>query len=182
MTTEVQPTSLKDIATRTAVLAALADVINAELKTAKADLQAGLKAAKAETGTQQIGVSLPDGQDIGKATLVQPKPAAAIVDEKAFLAWVREVRPSEIVRRFITEVRPAWAALVLKEITAAGTAEWADPETGVIHTVPGVQLQGRAAYTRMTVPDEGQEAIAAAWRNGQLTGLGLPQLTAGGEK
>lgn len=178
MTTETQPT-LKDVGTRTAVLAALADVINTELKASKAELQQRLKAAKEDTGTQQIGLSLPDGQDVGKASLVQPKPAAVIVDEKAFLAWVSEVRPGEIVRRFVTEVRPAWAALVLKEITAAGVARWCDKDTGELHDVPGVQLEGRAAYTRMTIPDEGHEAIAASWRNGQLAGLGLPQLTAG---
>jgi hypothetical protein len=181
MTTETQPT-LKDVATRTAVLTTLADFINAELKASKAELQQRLKAAKEDTGTQQIGLSLPDGQDVGKATLVQPKAAAVIVDEKAFLAWVRQVRPSEIVSRVVTEVRPAWAALVLKEITAAGAVKWCDKDTGELHDVPGVQMQGRAAYTLMTVPDEGRDAIAAAWRNGQLAALGLPQLTAGGEQ
>ncbi|MGW7001326.1 hypothetical protein ACWGCW_00510 [Streptomyces sp. NPDC054933] len=170
--------SLKDIATRTAVLSALADVINGELKAAKAELQEGLKAAKQESGTQQIGVSLPDGHDIGKVSLVQPKAAAVVVDEEAFRAWVRSVRPSEIVTRLVTEVRPAWAALVLKEVTAAGVAQWCDPETGELHDVPGVQMQGRAAYTRMAVPDDGREAIAAAWQNGQLAHLVLPQLAA----
>jgi hypothetical protein len=172
--------SLKDAATRTAVLSALADLITGELKAAKADLQAELKAAKERTGTQQIGVSLPDGSDIGKASLVQPKAAAVVTDPDAFVKWVMAVRPGEIVRRFVTEVRPAWQALVLKELTAAGVAQWCDKETGELHDVPGVQMQGRAAYTRLTVPDEGQTAIAEAWRSGQLAHLGLPQLTAGG--
>lgn len=170
--------SLKDIATRTAVLSALAEAINDELKAAKKGLQEGLKAAKDETGTQQIGVSLPDGQDIGKVSLVQPKAAAIVTDDKAFLEWVRGVRPGEITTRLVTEVRPAWAALVLKEITAAGVVQWCDPETGELHDVPGVQMQGRSAYTRMTVPDAGRDAIATAWRNGQLAQLSIPQITA----
>lgn len=172
--------SLKDAATRTAVLSALAEALNAELKTAKTELQAELKAAKEQTGTQQIGVALPDGQDVGKVSLVQPKAAAGVVDEAAFREWVRTVRPGEVTSRVVTEVRPAWRDLVLKQISAVGVVQWADPETGELHDVPGVEMQGRAAYTRMTVPDEGKAAIAEAWRTGQLGHLVLPQLTAGG--
>ncbi|MER6607328.1 MULTISPECIES: hypothetical protein [Actinomycetes] len=171
--------SLKDIAARAAILTTLHEAIGDELKAAKKELQDGLRAAKEETGTQQIGLSLPDGQDIGKATLVQPKAAAAVTDPDLFLKWAREVRPTEISSRLVTEVRPAWQALVLKEVTATGRAEWADPETGVIHEVPGVALQGRTAYTRMTVPDEKRELIAEAWRSGALSHLPLPQITGG---
>lgn len=171
--------NLKDIATRTAVLTALAEAVDKELKDAKKELQEGLKAAKAESGTQQIGISLDEGQDIGKASLVQPKATAAITDPDKFLAWAREVRPTEVVTRLVTEVRPAWSSLVLKQIAAAGAAQWADPENGVIHDVPGVELQGRAAYTRMTVPDAGREAIARAWFEGRLAHLNLLQLEAG---
>lgn len=174
--------SVKDAATRAAVLSTLADLIGAELKTAKAELQAGLKAAKEETGTQKVGVSLPDGRDVGTASLVQPKAAAVVTDAEAFLNWARTVRPDEVVRRFVTEVRPAWQELVLKELTAAGVAQWCDKETGEVHDVPGVQMQGRAAYTRLSVPDEGTAAIAEAWREGRLTAAVLPELTAGGSE
>lgn len=171
--------TLKDIAARTAVLSALADYINDELKSSKRELQEGLKQAKQETGAQQIGMELPDGRDIGKVSLVQPKAAAVITDPDKFLAWAREVRPSEVATRLVTEVRPAWQALVLKQITAAGVVQWADPDNGVIHDVPGVELQGRAAYTRLTVPDAGREAIAEAWRNGQLAHLDVLQIEGG---
>jgi len=172
--------SLKDAARRAAVLSALVDAIGAELKTAKADLQAELKAAKEETGTQQVGVTLPDGQDVGKVSLVQPKAAAVVTDEKAFREWVATVRPGEVASRVVTEVRPAWAALVLKEATAAGVARWCDKETGELHDVPGMEIQGRTSYTRMTLPDEGRAAIAEAWRTRQIDHLILPQLTQGG--
>lgn len=167
--------SLKDAATRAAVLTALAEAIGDELKTAKADLQAELKAAKESTGTQQVGVSVL-GKDVGKISLVQPKAAAVIVDEKAFREWVRSVREGEVVSRVVTEVRPAWRDLVLKQIGAVGVVQWADPDTGEVHDVPGVEMQGRAAYTRMTVPEEGKAAIAEAWRTGQLGHLVLPQI------
>ncbi|MEU7010400.1 hypothetical protein [Streptomyces sp. NPDC046332] len=168
--------TLKDIAERAAVLGALHDAIGAELKQAKADLQAGLKAAKEETGTQQIGMTL-GAQDIGKVTLVQPKAQATVTDLDALTKWVRTVAKSEVTARVVTEIRPAWLTLLLKQLTATGRPEWADPETGVIHDVPGVAMQGRTAHTRMTVTDTGQQAIAEAWRTGQLTHLVLPQLT-----
>lgn len=173
---------LKDTATRTAVLSVLADVINAELKASKAELQQGLKAAKAETGTQQVGMELPDGQDIGKATLVQPKATAVVTGPDLLIEWVRENAPAgSITSRVVTEIRPSYLKVLLAEITAAGVAQWCDKETGEVHDVPGVQIQGRAAYTRTTIPDTGKQAIAQAWREGALTNMVLPELTAGGE-
>ncbi|MEU7381517.1 hypothetical protein AB0A91_16245 [Streptomyces sp. NPDC042207] len=171
--------SLKDTARAVAVLSTLADAIGGQLKDAKKELEAGLRAAKEETGTQKISVSLGEGQDIGTASLVQPKAAAAVTDPDKFTAWVIENHASEITRRFVTEVKPGFQKKILTEITAAGVAEWADPETGVIHEVPGVAMQGRAAYTRLTVPDAGKDAIAQAWREGRL-GAAVPPAIAPG--
>jgi hypothetical protein len=168
--------SLKDTAARAAVLSTLHDAIGAELKTAKRELEDGLRKAKTETGTQKISVSLDEGQDVGTISLVQPKAAAAVTDAEKFTAWVMENFATEIERKFVTSVKPGFQKKLLDQITAAGVAEWADPETGVIHEVPGVAMQGRAAYTRMTVPDVGKAAIAQAWREGRLGGSVPPAL------
>jgi len=162
--------SLKDTARTVAVLSALHEAIGGQLKTAKKDLETGLKDAKDETGTQKISVSLAEGHDIGTISLVQPKAAAAVTDADAFIAWVVENFATEVERKFVTSVKPGFQKKILDQITAAGVTEWADPENGVIHAVPGVTLQGRAAYTRLTVPDEGKAAIAEAWREGRLNG------------
>jgi hypothetical protein len=172
--------SLKDTARTVAVLSTLADAIGDQLKTAKKELETGLREAKAETGTQKISVSLDDAEgqskDVGSVSLVQPKAAASVTDPEAFAAWVVENYSTEITRRFVTEVKPGFQKKILAEITAAGVAEWADPETAVIHEVPGVTMQGRAAYTRLTVPDAGKAAIAEAWRAGRLPGAVPPAL------
>lgn len=173
--------SLKDIAAQTAVLTTLYDRIGEELKKAKADLQAELRKAKDESGTRQIGAELPDGTPVAKVTLVTPNPVATVTDPEAFLAWVRDQHPAgaeNIVRRFVTEVRPAFSKALLDEMTAAGVPQWCDPETGEVHTVPGVELQGRAAHHRFTFEKNGRDLVAQAWQAGQLTGLGLPQLAA----
>jgi hypothetical protein len=159
---------LKDTAARAAILTTLHDAIGDQLKDAKKELEAGLRTAKAETGTQKISVSLDEGQDIGTVSLVQPKAAAAITNTDEFTTWVIENFATEVERKFVTAVKPGFQKKLLAEITAAGVAEWADPDTGVIHQVPGVAMQGRSAYTRMTVLDEGKAAIAQAWRDGRL--------------
>ena len=171
--------SMKEAAARAAVLDTLHKAIGDELKAAKRELEVGLRAAKAETGTQKVAISL-DEQDIGTASLVQPAAAAVVADAEKFKAWVMDHYASEIERKFVTEVRSSFTTRLLKEMTAAGVAQWADPETGEIHDVPGVAMQGRAAYTRMTVPDSGKQAIARAWQSGGLSHLVLPQITSGG--
>ena len=161
--------SLKETAAQAAVLDTLHKAIGDELKVVKKDLEAGLKDAKAETGTQKVTISLGEDQpDVGSVSLVQPKAAAVVADEEAFKQWVMDHYGSEIERRFITDVRASFTARLLKEMTAAGVAQWCDKETGEVHDVPGIEMQGRAAYTRMTVPDEGKAAIAEAWREGRL--------------
>lgn len=172
--------NIKDTAKRAAILDTLHKAIGDELKAAKRELEDGLRAAKAETGTQKIAISLDEQQDIGAATLVQPAAAAIVTNDEKYKAWVMDHYASEIKRKFVTEVRAAFTARLLKEMTAAGVAQWADPETGEIHDVPGVEMQGRTAYTRMTVPDAGKQAIVEAWQSGALSHLVLPQLTAGG--
>lgn len=172
--------SLKDTAARAAVLATLHAAIGDELKATKRELEDGLRAAKAETGTQKVTISLSEQQDIGTASLVQPQAAAIVADAEKFKAWVMEHYGSEIERKFVAEVRASFTARLLKEMTAAGVAQWADPETGEIHDVPGVEMQGRAAYTRVTVPESGKQAISEAWQSGALAHMVLPQLTAGG--
>ena len=59
--------SLKDTAARVAVLDTLHKAIGDELKAAKRELEAGLRAAKADTGTQKVTISLAEQQDIGTA-------------------------------------------------------------------------------------------------------------------
>jgi hypothetical protein len=167
--------SLKDTARTVAALDTLHKAIGEHLKTGKQELEAGLKAAKAETGTQKISISLDDdkgqSQDIGTVSLVQPKAVAAVIDDDKFTAWVVENFATEVERKFVTSVKPGFQKKVLDQITAAGVTDWADPETGFIHEVPGVSMTGRAAYTRMTITDVGKDAIPQAWREGRLASV-----------
>ncbi|MFD4394703.1 hypothetical protein [Kitasatospora sp. NPDC058478] len=172
--------SLKDTAGRAAVLQALYEEIGEQLKAAKAEQAAGMKAARQESGTTRIEATLPDGTVVAKVALVAPQPAAEVVDNAAFLEWVRDNRPDQIKREFVTSVREAFVKSLLKELTAAGVPQWVDQETGVVHDVPGVRMQPRAAHTRTTWEAEGPGRVAEAWRSGALAALVLPELTSGG--
>jgi len=149
--------SLKDAAARAAMLAALHSAVGDELAAAKKEVDAGLKAAKKESGTTQIAAELPDGTRVAKVTLVSPDPAATVTDDKAFLAWVREVHPQQIHSRLVVEHRArklglglhlnALAVAAAHELGAAamiGTSGTADGQDRFharfgFHPVPGTR-------------------------------------------
>lgn len=171
--------TIKDTAGRVAVLATLAERINDQLKLAKQDLAGELATAHQEHGTKQIGAALPDGATVAKVSWVTPGAQAVVVDDAAFLAWVVKNRPDQVERRFVTDVREAYTKALLKELTAAGVTQWCDPETGELHDVPGVKIQGRAAYQRLTFEESGQQRVIDAWRAGDLLGQVMPELEGG---
>lgn len=170
--------SLKDMATRVAALDTLKRRVADELDAARVELQAAMVEAKAVSGTQRIGFGL-GSVELGTATLVDPVATAMVVDDAALMAWVRQVAPSEVTSRVVTEVRPAWRSQLLKDLTAAGEATWVDPVTGEIHEVPGIEFQDRAAYAKVSMPATGKAAMAEAWRTGTVWRLAMPELTAG---
>jgi hypothetical protein len=173
--------SLKEAAAREAYLKTLLDVVNDAYKEARAETQEALDAAALETGARQVAVALPDGPDIATVSLASGEAAAKVTDLDAFTAWVRETVPSEIERRFITEVREAFTKKLLAELTASGSTEWADPNSGVIHEVPGVAIAPSRARTHsVRFKTDGRDKVMAAWREGRLTAAILPELTAGG--
>jgi hypothetical protein len=169
---------MQELALEEAALKTLADAIGDRLKDVKAQMQEALN----ETGASRVEAKLPDGTKVATISMTSPKPAAVVTDPDLYLKWVREHSPANITSRLVTEVRPAYTTALLAEMTAAGTAEVADKETGVVEEVPGVEIKATRSRTHSVRPvDGGREAIAEAWRTGALAHLALPQITAGGE-
>jgi hypothetical protein len=172
--------TLKDAAAREAYLKTLLDAVDGAYKATRAEVQELLDAAARETGTQKLGVALPDGTQVATVSLSSGSAEARVTDQDAFTAWVRTEFPSEVERQFVTTVRASFTARVLKELTAAGSTEWADPESGVIHDVPGVQMTPARARTHsVRFAKTGRDDVMAAWRKGLLAHVALPELTAG---
>ncbi|WP_406123087.1 hypothetical protein OHQ89_12750 [Streptomyces canus] len=173
--------SLKEAAAREAYLKTLLDVVDDAYKAARAETRLHLDKAAEETGTRQVAVTLPDGPDIATVSLSAGEGAAKVTDPEKFKAWVLENYGSEIKREFVTSVQPAFEKKLLAEMTAAKSTEWADKETGVVHEVPGVEIApARARTHNVRFKKDGRDKVMAAWRDGRLVNVALPELTAGG--
>jgi hypothetical protein len=166
---------LQALAIEEAALKTLADAVNDRLKEVKATMQEAL----VTSGASRVDAALPDGTKVATISRSDPKPAAVVTDSDAFLKWVRTYSPHNVTSRVVTEVRPAYTTALLAEMTAAGTAVVADKETGVVEDVPGVEVRATRSLTHSVRPTkDGREAIAAAWRDGKLAHLNLPQIAA----
>lgn len=187
--TAPDPAAIRDAVTRQAVLGALLDEVKAAYQDARRDAHDLLEAQHKVTGSTKTDALLPDGTKVASVSRQGGERAAQVTDEDAFAAWVRDTYPSEftvdiIPAKVVTGVRPAFAAKVLGEATAAGVARYVDPETAELHILPGVEIRpSRAASHRITYtrgskaqPTAGRDAIAAAWREGNLAALVLPAL------
>jgi hypothetical protein len=167
---------LAQLALEEAALKALSDTVNDRLKEVKNAMQEQL----VDNGISKVTASLPDGTKVATISRSDAKPAAVVIDDDAFLAFVRGIAPSEVTTRLVTEVRPAYRTTVLAQMTAAGVPRIVDTETGELHDVPGVEVKATRALTHSVRPAAGgKEAIAEAWRTGQLAHLNLLQIEAG---
>ncbi|ONK13084.1 hypothetical protein [Streptomyces sp. MP131-18] len=171
---------LKETATREAVLKVVTDLVTQTYSDARGDTQQALDKAHAELGVDRIRLELPDGTALATTSRTSPKQEARVTDPEAFLAWVRTAYPSEVVTRTITEARKSFTDRLLKEMSKTGAPELADGETGEVHEVPGVTVATwREPGHAIRLADGAEQAVADAWRSGQLAHLGLPELSTG---
>ncbi|HEY1179358.1 MAG TPA: hypothetical protein VGF17_24650 [Phytomonospora sp.] len=133
------------------------------------------------TKTTKADVTLDGETKFATVTRVGGEAEARITDRDAFAAWVRDTYPDHwgfriIPARTETTVDDAFTDRVLAAATAANSAQYADPETGVIHEVPGVAIQPtrspyfRWLFTRSSKrqPLDGRELAADAIQSGRL--------------
>jgi hypothetical protein len=173
--------NLKEAAMREAALKTLLDKVQEAYDDARKVTRGALEAAQEESGTRNASVALPDGPDVATVSLSAGSAEAKVIDNEAFTAWVIAHYGTEVERRFVTEVREAFRTKVLGALTAVGSTDWADPETGVIHEVPGVAIAPARARTHsLRFKKDGRDQVMAAWREGRLAAVALPELTAGG--
>ncbi|MDK1476821.1 hypothetical protein QNO07_26040 [Streptomyces sp. 549] len=160
--------SLRATSLREAELILRIDQLKKELKDVRAATQKALEKAHEETGTRQISVTLPDGERVGTISFNEDTKRAEITDEHSFREWVSQHYPSEIERKFVAEIRPAFASNLLTRMTKANAARITDAETGEIHDVPGVEIRTTrtGGHTLRFRNDEAKEAVRAAFPAG----------------
>lgn len=142
----------------------LSAVIADEHKPVKVTLLADLL----DLGAERIRVTDDDGAELGAVVVAAGKPKARVVDERAFLAWVVDRYPAEVVQ----VVRESFARAVLAAATAAGDP--IDARTGEV--IPGVEMSAGEPYLTVRPATHAKERM-----RGLLLSSGLLQLPAGGE-
>ncbi|WP_326797476.1 hypothetical protein OG946_20315 [Streptomyces sp. NBC_01808] len=184
--------SLRDLALQAAAIDLVAARVAALKKDVRARTQRALDAADERDGTERVAAQLPDGTAVATISLRKGETGPVVVDEEAFARWVRERFPDEAwtETRVVRTVKPWATAELLAAIAAVGLspsetgarpAQWADPQTAEVHEVPGVMIKPTRARTySRTWRKGGEDALAAAWRNGTLAGQ-LDALTAPAE-
>lgn len=167
----------------------IADYVAGEVKAERGDVLDTLRHLHDELGVKQLGVALPDGEQVATLTLTQPKPKTDVVDDGALIEWAQENRP-ELVEE-VTTVRLRGDAV--KTLTAETSEVDGEHITEDGETVPGLRTT-TAAPSSFSVKyadgDTSRERLVEAWRSGDLgaldTGATLPALdwtgqpTAGG--
>jgi hypothetical protein len=157
--------SLKDDATKVAVLKAMRDTVNAEYEAARLRVLDGLRAARAELGLKSVRVTLPDDTPVATVTLVDPRPAVVVVDEDTFTTWVAENYPTEVETR--VRVRPSWQKQFISGLDASA-GPVVDPRTGCVVTgLAALTAPEPRSFSLRSLPG-GIEEITRAWRRGAL--------------
>lgn len=150
---------MQQLARRAVAAKTISDMIKAVGDDAKGDLL-GLMA---EHGSERVRVTSETGDDFGAVTLVPGRINARIIDPAAFLAWVLERYPEQIIQT----VSPAFAERLL-----ATAARKGDPVDDQGEVIPGVMVGQGAGY--LTV----RPTPAAKDRAADLLANNLPSITA----
>ncbi|MEV0646040.1 hypothetical protein AB0I28_12320 [Phytomonospora sp. NPDC050363] len=119
-----------------------------------------------ESGTDRSTVKDSAGMKLGIVTYAQGRTSAYIADEKAFLAWVEENHPSEMVR----VINPDFKTRLLSACTTAG--EPVDPSSGEV--VPGVEMTQGRPYVSVRGSSEGKALMSEL-----MAQHGLPEIGGG---
>ncbi|MDP9143664.1 MAG: hypothetical protein M3N43_03045 [Actinomycetota bacterium] len=120
---------------------------------------------------ERMRAQLPDGTVIGAVTIGKAAETAAVTDERALLAWVKEHRPTEVVE----SVNPAYVEVLKRQAKAHGFAHTEDGEV-----IPGVELRTGSASYRPMVDKDAVPLLRS--KLAELIAGGLLELPAGDEE
>lgn len=147
---------MKEQTARLAVLTALRDFIDAEVTRLRSDVEALLIDAHESMGVKQVAADLPNGTTVATVSLTSGGSSLYVDNEAAFVAWVAEQYPTEVV----TTVRESFKkAFLASGLTEAGGAI-VDPKTGEI--VPGLAERSKAPYISVRFKTGGRDEVRKA--------------------
>jgi len=141
-------------------LSAITLIVDAA-KVAKERLRREFASALEEVGADAAKAML-EGEEIAKVSLIHPKTSAQVLNESAFISWVKENWEYEIVE----SVRDSFRKHILDSVeNVDGKAIY--PGTGEV--LDFINFNSRDAYIATRCKDGGREALIEAFRAGSVT-------------
>lgn len=148
--------NLRDLALEIAAITTLVDHLEAK----KEQMRDHFQRIANEMGADASKAVL-DGQEIAKISLIASKAKPVIVDDKAFLKWVKTFRPDEIVEEVRESYRKAWLERLVSHEDGA-----IDEDTGEIFDF--VEFRQSKPYISTRFQPEGRATILKAFANRNL--------------
>lgn len=126
-----------------------------------------------QLGVERVRVTDESGANLGAVTIAAGRVSVRVVDEQAFVAWVRRNHPSELVQVVRDSFREkVFASAKAKVEPGDSTAVGPDGEV-----VPGLEVVHGTPYVTARPTAEARERMRDL-----LRGSGLFELTSGGEE
>jgi len=151
-----KPKTLRDLALEIAAVTTMVD----HLTNLKDELRNNFQRIAAELGAD-ASKAIYDGKEIAKISLISPKPKPYIIDEKAFLTFVKLFHADEIVE----SVRDSFKKVFLDRIVPHEDGA-IDPETGELFDF--VEFKQGNPYISTRFQPEGRATILEAIENRSL--------------
>lgn len=149
--------NLRELAIQLSAITLIADAA----KEAKDRLRGEFMAALEEVGADSAKAAL-EGEEIAKVSLIQPRTAAEVLNEKAFVQWVKDNYEFEIVET----VRESFKKHVMESVeNVNGKAIY--KRTGEV--LDFISFNSRDAYVSTRFSNGGREVLTQAFRTGALT-------------
>ena len=148
--------NLRDLALEIAAITTLVD----HLDDKKESLRDNFQQIANELGADATKAVL-DGKEIAKISLVMSKPKPMVIDEKAFLKFVKTFRPDEIVEAIRDSYRKVWLERLSPHEDGA-----IDEETGEIFDF--VKFSQTKPYISTRFQPEGRATIIKAFEDNHL--------------
>lgn len=104
-------------------------------------------------------------QAVGHVQLKNGTTQATVTDPKAFEGWVTTHKPDEweTVTTTVTRVRPAYLSAVLGAAKKTGLAVTSDGEE-----IPGITVATGDPTVAVTLAEDAEALVRAAWESGEL--------------
>lgn len=179
--------SLRDDNLRFALLKALADIVDEELKSQRAGHAQVLFQAYDDSRSTSFDVLLPGGRQAATISLTGIGQAYVVDNEAAFLDWASEHQPQMVKETVVPpqpeqrfrEVNASAKTAMLKRLQVDDEGRIYDPKTGL--TPDGVSRSGPGQPTGFQIrfTANGRGELVRAYQGGalnQILGAALPEL------